>query len=230
MQHSFKCIARIYNDYDVRFGIPRQSGIVEDIESRIIFEPEYRIREAVRGLEKYTHIWLIWLFSETVQSSFRPTVRPPKLGGNTRLGVFATRSPFRPNPVGLSCVTLEKIEFENENGPVVYVKGADLMNGTPLFDIKPYLPYTDCRPDAAGGLCEDTLAKRLRVEYKKEFLHDLDQNTYNRLVKILEQDPRPGYHDDPDRVYSFEFAGLRIKFFVKKDILTICDIQNMQHN
>ena len=225
MQHSFRCIARIYNDYDVRFGIPRQSGIIEDIESRIIFEPEYRSKEAVRGLSEYTHIWLIWLFSETVGDKFRPTVRPPKLGGNRRLGVFATRSPFRPNPIGLSCVTLKKIELEGENGPVIYVKGADIMNGTPLFDIKPYLPYTDCRKDASGGFAKGLGEKKLAVSCNEELVSGFDSGKIEQLFKILEQDPRPGYHNEPDRVYSFEFAGLRIKFTVKDDILTVCDVQ-----
>lgn len=225
MQHSFRCIARIYNDYDVRFGIPRQSGIIEDIESRIIFEPEYRSKEAVRGLSEYTHIWLIWLFSETMGDKFRPTVRPPKLGGNRRLGVFATRSPFRPNPIGLSCVTLKKIELEGENGPVIYVKGADIMNGTPLFDIKPYLPYTDCRKDASGGFAKGFGEKKLAVFCNEELVSGFDSGKIEQLFKILEQDPRPGYHNEPDRVYSFEFAGLRIKFTVKDDILTVCDVQ-----
>ncbi len=224
MQHSFECIAKIYNDYDVRFGIPRQSGIVEEVESKIIFEPGYRSKEAVRGLSEYTHIWLIWLFSETEERGFRPTVRPPRLGGNKRVGVFATRSPFRPNPVGLSCVTLKRVDLEGENGPVIYVKGADIMSGTPLFDIKPYLPYTDCRPEASGGFTDGFSGKKLAVSCNEELVSGFDSGKIAQLFKILEQDPRPGYHNEPDRVYSFEFAGMKIRFTVKDDVLTICGI------
>lgn len=228
MQRSLQCIAKIYNDYDVRFGIPRQSGIVEDIESRIIFEPEYRSREAVRGLSEYTHIWLIWLFSETADRQFGPTVRPPKLGGNTRVGVFATRSPFRPNPIGLSCVTLKRIDYEGKNGPVIYVEGADIMSGTPLFDIKPYIPYTDCRPDAVGGFSKKPDEEVLEVECDLKLIEKFGKDKWNTLLSVLRQDPRPAYHDEPDRIYGFEFAGKRIKFVVKGNILTVCDIQDKQ--
>lgn len=224
MQHSFKCIARIYNDYSVRFGIPRQSGIIEDIESKIIFEPEYRCNDAIRGLEEFSCLCLIWLFTETVRDSYKPTVRPPKLGGNRRVGVFATRSPFRPNPIGLSCVTLSRIDMDCADAPVIYVKGADLMNGTPLFDIKPYIPYTDCRPEALSGFSKPPSEPALKVECSDVLSEKIPPSLKTPLFKILSLDPRPGYHNDDKRIYSFEYGGLRISFTVSEGVLKVNEV------
>ncbi len=224
MQYCFKRIARIYNDYSVRFGIPRQSGIVEDVESKIIFEPEYRCIDAVRGLEEFSCVWLLWLFTETAGEGYKPTVRPPKLGGNRRVGVFATRSPFRPNPIGQSCVTLSRIDLVCADAPVIYVKGADLMSGTPLLDIKPYIPYTDCRPEAALGFSVSPDEPALEIECSDTLADMIPQSVKAPLFKILSLDPRPGYHNDDKRVYSFEYGGLRISFTVCGKVLKINDI------
>lgn len=216
-----KVIARIYTDFPEKFGIPRQSGLIEELKGKIVFEKEYRSVDALRGLEDFSHVWLIWQFSEAVrEKGWSATVRPPLLGGNTRMGVFATRSPFRPNPIGLSCVKLERIEF-TEEGPVLYVAGADLMNGTPIYDIKPYLPYADSKPDAVGGFTENLAERRLEVEISEELLDRVPKDRREALVKVLEADPRPSYQSDPERVYGMSFAGLEIKFSVSEYVLHV---------
>lgn len=221
---SMKIIARIHSDFPTKFGIPRQSGLVSELRSAIVFEPEYRVPEAIRGLEGYSHIWLIWQFSEAVRDGWSPTVRPPRLGGNTRMGVFATRSPFRPNAVGLSSVRLEGIDPQTEQGPVLYVSGADLMDGTPIFDIKPYLAYTDSHADATGGFTDVQEKKTLTVEIPPELLSKLPEDRQRALIAVLAQDPRPAYQNSPDRIYGFGFGSFEIRFTVTENTLTVCDI------
>lgn len=217
-----KPIAHIENDLHTKFGVPRQSGLVEDLESRIVFEPEYRQPEALRGLEGFSHIWLLWDFSEAHRPTWSPTVRPPRLGGNRRMGVFATRSPFRPNPIGLSSVRIKRIELHTSQGPVIHVAGADLMDGTPILDIKPYLPFTDCHPDATGGFTDETrLQPPLQVEIPTELAHQLTPCQVDALREILANDPRPHYQDDPDREYGMEYAGRDIKFKVNNNRVEI---------
>ena len=223
-EHGMKVIARIHNDFPTKFGIPRQSGRVEELTACIVFEPEYRVREAVKGLEDFSHLWLIWQFSQAVREKWSPTVRPPKLGGNTRMGVFATRSPFRPNPLGLSSVKLEGIEMRPEVGPVLLVCGADLMDGTPIYDIKPYIPYADCHPDAAEGFTGQTQFHRLQVQFPPELLAQVPQADRAALTGVLAGDPRPSYQHDPQRVYGMEFAGLEVHFTVDGAQLTVRDI------
>lgn len=217
-----KVIARIRTDFPTKFGIPRQSGLT-DSEAVIIFEPEYRQEEALRGIEEYSHLWLIWEFSEVKEKDWSPTVRPPRLGGNKRVGVFATRSPFRPNPVGLSCVKLTGVE-RTKNGLVLRVTGADMMDNTPIYDIKPYIPYADCHTDAKGSFAQEHKDYCLEVECSKEMLSILPENKRKSLVQILSQDPRPQYIDDPHRVYGFGFAGYEVKFTVQDNTLTVTDI------
>lgn len=219
-----KPIAHIHTDFPAKFGIPRQSGLVSSLSGVIVFTPEFRNPEALRGLEAYSHLWLIWQFSQAVCSGFSPTVRPPRLGGNRRMGVFATRSPFRPNPIGLSSVALEKIELQSPNGPLVYVLGADLMDNTPIYDIKPYLPFTDSHPNARAGFAEKTQAHALSVVFPEELLLKVPETKRCALTEILRQDPRPSYQTDPHRVYGFCFAGLEIKFTVCGDVLTVRDV------
>lgn len=219
-----KAIAHIETDFSGKFGIPRQSGITNELVGRIVFEEEYRNADAVRGLSEYSHIWLLWGFSENIRDGWLPTVRPPKLGGNTRVGVFATRSPFRPNPVGLSCVELERVELTKELGPVLYVRSADLMNGTPIYDIKPYLRYTDSHPDAKGGFTDELQIQRLEVEFPDALKAKLPADKQAALISVLEQDPRPAYHNDPNRMYGFEFAGFEIKFKVNDGRLKVEEI------
>lgn len=216
-----KIIARIHTPFDTKFGIPRQSGVAADVKGKIVFEPEYREQEAVRGLEGFSHIWLIWCFSESVTDKWSPTVRPPRLGGNVRMGVFATRSPFRPNPLGLSSVELEKIEFTSDRGPVLHVRGADLMDGTPIFDIKPYVAYSDSHPDALSGFLGTATFKKLRVTLPDGISDALPEG----LVDVLSNDPRPRYHDDPERVYGMQYAGHEVKFRVSGDELIVLSIQ-----
>ncbi len=216
-----KKIAVIRSLFNEKFGIPRQSGLVET-KADIIFEPEYRNREALRGLEEFSHVWLIWEFSKAKREKWSPTVRPPRLGGNKRLGVFATRSPFRPNPIGLSCVKLESISYTEANGPVITVSGADLLDGTPIYDIKPYLPYADCITSATGGFTDNTEKRCVEVVFNTN--SDLDAETLSNLKSVLEQDPRPSYHDDPERVYNLCFSGREIKFKVTENILTVTEI------
>lgn len=221
--YEMKPIAHIYNDFTEKFGIPRQSGLAP-LPSEIVFQPEYRVREAFRGLELYSHIWIIWQFSEAAQKDWSPTVRPPKLGGNKRMGVFASRSPFRPNSIGLSAVKLEKIDLEGENAPVLYVSGADLMNGTPIFDIKPYLPYADAYPEAKGGFALQNKEGLLRVEFPSELLDMIPEEKREGLTAALAQDPRPYYQNDPDRIYTFGFGGAEISFLVEGETLKVVKI------
>ena len=216
-----KIIARIRTPFKTKFGIPRQSGVAADVKGQIVFEPDYREIEAVRGLEGFSHIWLIWCFSESADGKWSPTVRPPRLGGNTRMGVFATRSPFRPNPIGLSSVVLERIEYTADRGPVLHVSGADLMDGTPIFDIKPYVAYADSHPEATGGFTDTAQFKKLYVE----LLGSVKPPLPDGLAEVLENDPRPRYHDDPDRVYGMEYGGREVKFRVCGDVLTVIEIQ-----
>lgn len=219
MEYTIKAIARIKSDFPTKFGIPRQAGIVEELESRIVFEPEYRNPDALRGLEGFSHIWLIWQFSEAVREDWSPTVRPPRLGGNTRMGVFATRSPFRPNALGLSCVRLLGIE-DSAEGKILRVAGADLMDGTPIFDIKPYLPYADGKPEASGGFAPDA-GETLRVEFSAEAEKRIPADKRKALQGVLANDPRPRYQKDGERVYAMEFAGLEVRFRVEKNILRV---------
>ena len=224
MENQLKIIARIENDFTEKFGVPRQSGLA-DVSSRIVFEPEYRVNEAFRGLEGFTHIWLLWIFSEAVREKWSPTVRPPRLGGNTRMGVFATRSPFRPNSIGLSSVRLDRIEYTRSDGPVLYVSGADLMNGTPIVDIKPYLAYTDSHPEAAGGFALTEKEGHMNVVIPDKLRAVFSPERLNGLISVLSQDPRPQYQSDPDRVYTMSFGGAEVSFVVSKNKVTVTDIQ-----
>ena len=214
-------IARIRSDFPTKFGIPRQSGLVEELKATIVFEPEYRNPDALRGLEEFSHIWLIWQFSEAVRDKWSPTVRPPRLGGNTRMGVFATRSPFRPNAIGLSCVKLEEIRKDPKLGTVLVVSGADLMDGTPILDIKPYLPYADSHPEATGGFTGNVGGKVLEVDFPPELLAQVPEDKRGALIGVLSRDPRPSYQHDPDRVYGMAFGGWEVGFSVDGDILHV---------
>ena len=225
MNYQFRPIAYILSDFPDKFGIPRQSGLAQSLKSTLIFEPDFRFPDAFRGLEDYSHIWLIWGFSENKHSRWTPTVRPPRLGGNTRKDVFATRSPFRPNPVGLSSVKLDKIEFTKEHGPVLHISGADLMNGTPIFDIKPYLPYVDSHPDALNGFANSIKDYALHVTDPHEMLSYVPIEKRSAIIEILSQDPRPSYQEDPKRIYGLRFSDYEIKFRVEKNILYILSIQ-----
>lgn len=218
-----KPIAHIRTDFGSKFGIPRQSGLVSRLYGYIIMEPEYRVHEAFRGLSEFSHIWLIWDFSEAHRDEWSPTVRPPKLGGNTRMGVFATRSPYRPNNIGLSSVKLVDIDFNDPEGPIIIVEGADLMDGTPIFDIKPYLKYTDSHPDATGGFTDDILQKEtpLQVIIPEQIKEKLSTDKFSALVEILKNDPRPQYHANKDRIYGLDFSGLNIRFKVEEKILEV---------
>lgn len=218
-------IAHIHSDFPEKFGIPRQSGIIEELKATVVFEPDYRNTDAVRGLEQYSHIWLLWRFSACADKPFSPTVRPPRLGGNTRMGVFATRSPFRPNAIGLSCVRLEKIDFSASDAPVLHVAGADLMDGTPILDIKPYLPYADSFPNASGGFALQSKTDILKVDFPQELLKKIPEEKQQSLLRVLAQDPRPAYQEDTERVYGFSFANFTVKFTVKDKIVTVIDIQ-----
>lgn len=225
---NLKIIARIENDFCEKFGIPHQSGRLMEQKARIIFEPEFRVAEAFRGIEEYDYIWLIWQFSEAVREKWSPTVRPPRLGGNLRKGVFATRSPFRPNSLGLSSVRLEKVEFHSQLGPVLHVAGADLMNGTPIFDIKPYLPSADSHREARGGFTDRIQDHRLEVKFPEEFLEKIDKKRRQALIEVLENDPRPGYQEDPERIYGISYGKNNIKFRVKENILTVVNVIEYQ--
>ena len=220
-----KIIAHIHNDFSTKFGVPRQSGLVPEVQSVIRFEPEYRVKEAFRGLEGYSHIWLVWEFSKAVREDWSPTVRPPRLGGNARMGVFATRSPFRPNAIGLSCVKLEKIVLDGKDGPELIVSGADMMDGTPIFDVKPYLPHADCVPEALGGFSASYVEYALEVELPEELLARVAAGKRNGLIGVLAQDPRPSYQHDPERVYGMEFGDYEVKFKVNDKLLTVQDVQ-----
>lgn len=219
-----KIIAKIKTDMPDKFGVPRQSGIVEELTGKIIFEPEYRVREAVRGLEEFSHLWVIWQFSENLRSSWSPTVRPPRLGGEIRKGVFATRSPFRPNPIGLSCVKIEKIEFTKELGPVISVSGVDITDDTPIYDIKPYITYTDSRPDAKQSFAGDFIDYGLKVDFPEKLLSLIPDEKQAGIIGILRHDPRPAYQDSPDRVYGVRYLNFDVHFKVKDNILTVIDI------
>lgn len=222
-----KPIAYIHNDYTAKFGIPRQSGLVEEVVSTIVFEPEYRNLEAFRGIEGYSHLWLVWIFSEAVRDSWSPTVLPPRLGGKTRMGVFATRSPFRPNPIGLSSVKL--VDFEQtKDGPVLYVAGADLMDGTPILDVKPYLPYTDSHPDAIGGFADPVKDYHLDVVFPDELLAQVPARLREPVLGLLAQDPRPSYQNDPERLYGVAFGNYDFRFHVKDGILTVCEVEKLK--
>ena len=220
-----KVIARIHSDFSTKFGVPRQSGLVDELEATIIFEPEYRNPDALRGLDDFSHLWLVWVFDQAVRKAWSPTVRPPRLGGNQRMGVFATRSPFRPNPIALSSVKLAGIEQTAEHGTVLKIRGADLMDGTPILDIKPYIPYADSHPDAIGGFASAPAGETLEVTIPPELLERIPASRREALRGVLAQDPRPHYQDDPDRVYGFGFAGLEVKFSVDGTRLTVTDIQ-----
>ena len=224
---TFKIIARIKSDFHEKFGIPRQSGLVQNLRAVIRFEPEFRNADALRGLEGFSHLWIMWIFSENIRSTWSPTVRPPRLGGNKRLGVFATRSSFRPNPVALSCVKIERIDIDGPEGPEIVVSGADLMDGTPIVDIKPYLPFTDAHPEATGGFAE--AVRQIKVHVKpSEQLNRLPSEKRGALIEVLEQDPRPAYQNDPERVYGFNFAEFEVKFKVVGDTLEIVSIDKKQ--
>lgn len=216
-----KIIARIHNDYKEKFGIPRQAGLAKGLYSKIVFEPPYRVAEAIRGIEEYSHLWLIWQFSEAQRAEFSPTVRPPRLGGNKRVGVFATRSPFRPNPIGLSSVRLVKVEKTQNEGHVLIVEGADLMDGTPIYDIKPYLAYSDSHPDATQSFAEGGLLHRLEVKFDSGCEKMLPEDKLEGVISLLSEDPRPAYIDDPVRVYTMSFGELEISFTVEDNTLTV---------
>jgi len=220
-----KIIAHIENDFPTKFGIPRQSGLVNSLRSRIVFAPEYRNPDAFRGLEDFSHVWLIWEFSQAVRQKWSPTVRPPRLGGNTRMGVFATRSPFRPNPIGLSSVKLEYVEQHPSLGPVLHLTGADLMDGTPILDIKPYLPHVDSHVEALGSFTEKTKEYFIPVEIPDELLEKVPADHRAALKKVLEQDPRPSYQNSEERVYGLSFAGMEIKFQVKDEVLHVVGVE-----
>ena len=220
-------IVHICSDFPTKFGIPRQSGLVEELEAAIVFEPEFRNPDALRGLEGFSHLWLIWEFSQARRQEWSPTVRPPRLGGNKRMGVFATRSPFRPNPIGLSCVRLKRVELSGPEGPRIWVTGADLLDGTPILDIKPYLPYADCQPKAVGGFAAAPKEPTLAVEFCPGLLERVPAEKREALTGVLAQDPRPQYQKDPERVYALEFAGMEVKFRVQGDVLTVCEVNRM---
>ena len=221
---NIQVIARMRSDFPTKFGIPRQSGLVKELRSTIVFEPEFRNADALRGIEGYSHLWLIWQFSEAVRTEWSPTVRPPRLGGNTRMGVFATRSPFRPNSLGLSSVRLLGVEQTEDEGMVIHVAGADLMDGTPIFDIKPYIPYGDCHPDATGGFTDTAGEFLLNVNFPEELLQKLPEEKRSAAIGVLSHDPRPSYQRKPDRIYGLTFAGFDIRFTVTDDQLTVVEV------
>lgn len=219
-----KIIAKIHTDFKEKFGIPRQSGIADELEAKIVFEPEFRVREAIRGIEDFSHLWLIWQFSEAIRESWSPTVRPPRLGGNKRIGVFATRAPYRPNPIGLSSVRLLRVEHTEDEGDVLIVSGADLLDGTPIYDIKPYLAYTDSHENAVGGFADSVQDYSLNLVFCKELLSKIEVSKQNSLIKILKHDPRPSYQKDTQREYGFKFSKYEIFFKVEGDTLTVTGV------
>lgn len=234
MMDNFEIIAHVCTDFPSKFGLPRQSGLAEGLRGRIVFEKKYRVRDAFRGLEDFGHIWVIWKFSEAVRKEWSPTVRPPRLGGNTRLGVFATRSPFRPNPVGLSCLKLDMVDYDDPEGPVLLVSGIDMMDGTPVYDVKPYLPYADSRPDSKAGFTEEADKRRpMKVDFCEGWDEKLEiksaggikiqdsEELKKELTEILSLDPRPSYHEDAERIYGFNYSGLEIKFKAEKDLIKV---------
>lgn len=223
-EYSMRVIARIHTDFSTKFGVPRQSGLVDALESTIVFEPEFRNADALRGLEGFSHLWLVWVFDQAIREIWSPTVRPPRLGGNQRMGVFATRSPFRPNPIALSSVKLAGIEQTDAFGTVLKIRGADLMDGTPILDIKPYIPYADSHPDAIGGFASVPAGETLDVQIADDLLERVPENRREALRGVLAQDPRPHYQNDPERIYGFGFAGLEVKFSVDGSSLIVKDI------
>lgn len=223
-----KIIAHIHTDFPDKFGIPRQSGLVQELTGKIVFEPEYRNPEAVRGLDDFSHIWLLWKFSESKKEHWSATVKPPRLGGKKRVGVFATRSPFRPNDIGLSSVRLQRIELDKKEGPILYVSGIDLMDGTPIYDIKPYIPMADCHPDATEGYTRVTKEHSLEVKFPYELLQMYPEEKRQAIMGVLAQDPRPTYFQDPERVYGVSFAGYNVKFTVDGDRLLVCDVEKLE--
>ena len=224
MEVQINVIARMRSDFPTKFGIPRQPHLVQELRSTIVFEPEYRNADALRGLEGFSHLWIIWQFSEAVRGGWSPTVRPPRLGGNTRMGGFATRSPFRPNNLGLSCVKLLGVEMTPDLGPVIHVSGADLMDGTPIFDIKPYIPYADAHPEALGGFTDTAGEFLLNVDFPAPLLDLLPEGKRAAAVGVLSHDPRPSYQRKPGRIYGLPFAGFDIRFTVEDDDLTVCEV------
>ena len=227
MYVNIQTIARMHSDFATKFGIPRQSGLVEELKSTIVFEPEFRNPDALRGIEEFSHLWIIWQFSEAVRQGWSPTVRPPRLGGNTRMGVFATRSPFRPNNLGLSSVKLLGVEHTAEFGTVLHVGGADLMDGTPIFDIKPYIPYGDCHPEATGGFTDRAGEFLLQVEFPEQLLKILPAEKREAAIGVLSHDPRPSYQRKPDRIYGLTFAGYDLRFKVSGDVLTVVEVKKV---
>lgn len=223
-----KIIARIHCDFKEKFGIPRQSGLVPQTRAKIVFEPAYRNPDALRGIEGYSHLWLIWAFSKAERDTWSPTVRPPRLGGNTRVGVFATRSPFRPNAIGLSSVVLHEVQLHTQEGPVLVVGGADLLDGTPIYDIKPYLPYVDSHPDARGGFGAEKAGYALSVVFPPELEAIIEAEKREALRGVLENDPRPSYQNDPQRVYGVRFAQHNVKFTVSDGVLTVTEIESIE--
>ena len=223
-----KPIAHIRTDFAGKFGVPRQAGLVPELRGTVVFEPEYRNPDALRGLDGFSHIWLIWEFSEAKRESWSPTVRPPRLGGNVRMGVFATRSPVRPNPIGLSCVRLEAVRLDRELGPVVEVSGADLMDGTPIFDLKPYLPYCDCKPEATAGFTGQLENRALEVRFPEALLAAIPEELRPGLLGVLAHDPRPRYQQDPERFYGLSFGGFNVRFRVEENILTVCEAEPIE--
>ncbi len=222
-----KPVAHIRTAFPEKFGIPRQSGYVPELKGQVIFEPEYRNPDALRGLEEYSHIWLVWIFSQSIREEWSPTVRPPRLGGNQRKGVFATRSPFRPNPIGLSSVRLESVEWDGPEGPVIHVSGVDLMDGTPILDIKPYVVFSDSHPDASGSFAQAALGHRLKVIIPDHLLDKIPAEYQKAVQEVLALDPRPAYQNDPERIYGFSFAGMEIRFRVQEDVLNVEAICSM---
>ncbi len=221
---NIKVIARMKSDFNTKFGIPRQAGLVDTLRSTVVFEPEFRNPDALRGIEDYSHLWIIWQFSEAVRQGWSPTVRPPRLGGNTRMGVFATRSPFRPNNLGLSCVKLLGVEHTKQYGTVLHVGGADLMDGTPIFDIKPYIPYADTKTEATGGFTDQADQFLLSVNFPQELLQQLPEEKWQAAIDVLSHDPRPSYQRDPERIYGLIFGGYNIRFKVENEILTVQEV------
>lgn len=226
-------IAHIYTDLPAKFGVPRQSGLVKELTGRIIFEEEYRVREAFKGIEDYSYLWIIWQFSKVPElneegKSWSPSVKPPRLGGKTKMGVFATRSPFRPNRMGLSSVKFERMEYDDELGPILYVSGIDMVDGTPIYDIKPYLAYVDSHPEADAGFAAATEQYGLSVEFPQEWLDMIPEEKREGILGILSQDPRPAYHEFPERVYGVEYAGFDVRFRVKDGVLTVCEVEKLE--
>ena len=221
-------IGHVRSDFSAKFGIPRQAGVIKSLKSTIVFEPEYRHPDAFRRLDEFSHVWVIWEFSEAKREKTSLTVRPPRLGGNERVGVFATRSPFRPNSIGLSCVRLDKVEYSEEFGTVLHISGADMLDGTPVYDIKPYLPYTDCHPEATGGFSDALSDGNLEVNFLKDVSHIADKATLDNLIQILRHDPRPSYQNEPERIYGLDFAELNVKFTVHENILTVVSVDRIK--